>query len=224
MKTNRYLSAHKGVAPSDTPITGTSTHDAIPLPGCVVRTALHVDVLGWMSRVLRCVENSEPPSSRHFMNFDATFQVQTFDDIDVCVKIAAKALSLDPIATIGLRELMVNAVEHGNLEIDFDHKSALLASGEWQDEIERRLSTSELGIRFATVQLSRDDHEFTVQITDQGPGFDWRSHLDPDTAPTHMLHGRGMSLAMAGGFDSVEYRGAGNQVAIRGVCAPDQDF
>jgi len=157
------------------------------------------------------------------MNFDATFQVQTFDDIDVWVGIATKALSLEPIATIGLRELIVNAVEHGNLEIDFDHKSALLAAGEWQDEIERRLATGDLGNRFATVQLTRDDHEFTVQITDQGPGFDWRSHLDPDTAPTHTLHGRGMSLAMGAAFVSVEYRGAGNQVVVRGLCAPDQD-
>jgi len=210
-------------ATSDAQTTGASMHEAIPLPGCMVHSQPHVDVLAWISRKLRCVEDAELPPSRHFMNLDATFRVQTFDDIDVCVEIAAKALSLEPITTIGLRELVVNAVEHGNLEIDFDHKSDLLANGEWQDEIERRLATSDLGDRFATVQLTRDDHEFTVQITDQGSGFDWRSHLDPDTAPTHMLHGRGMSLAMGAEFKSVEYRGAGNQVVVRGLCAPDQD-
>lgn len=207
----------------DTPVFAASTHDAIPLPGCVVHAPLHVDVLAWISGTLRCVADTELPPPPLFMNFDATFQVQTFDDIDLCIKIAVQALSLEDTATMGLRELVVNAVEHGNLEIDFDHKSTLLANGEWQDEIERRLTTSELGDRFAAVHLSRNDHLFTIQITDQGSGFDWRRHLDPDTAPTHMLHGRGMSLAMGGGFQSVEYRGDGNQVIVMGLCASEQD-
>jgi hypothetical protein len=224
VKTSKHLSVHNDAAASETPITGASTHAAIPLPGCVVHSPLHVDVAAWISRKLRCVEDNELPASRLFMNFDATFQVQTFDDIDICVSIAANALSLEPIATIGLRELIVNAVEHGNLEIDFAHKSDLLANGEWQDEIERRLATRELGSRFAAVQMSRDDNDFEIQITDQGPGFDWQTHIDPDTAPTHMLHGRGMSLAMGAGFESIRYYGTGNQVVVRGLCALDQNI
>ncbi|CAN0428231.1 unnamed protein product, partial [Discosporangium mesarthrocarpum] len=153
---------------------------------------------------------------------DATVQVRTFDDIDRCVNIAVAAFSLDPTATMGLRELIVNAVEHGNLEIDFDQKSDLLANGNWQDEIEKRLATKELGDRVATVHLSRDGVDFKIEITDQGAGFDWRRHLDPDTAPTHMLHGRGMSLAMVAGFKSIQYCGTGNQVIISGEVAGDQ--
>jgi hypothetical protein len=121
------------------------------------------------------------------------------------------------------RELIVNAVEHGNLEIDFDHKSELLAGGKWQDEIERRLASREFRDRFASIELLRVGSDFTIRITDQGPGFNWRKHLDAVTAPRHMLHGRGMSLAMAAGFDSLVYDGPGNQVIVRGACAADQN-
>ena len=223
MKTNRQPPTSRDATPRDGAFLARSTHDAVALPGCVVHVPLHVDALAWISRTLRCVEDPEPPPSRHFTTFDATFRVQTFDDIDVCVKVAAKALSLEPIAVIGLRELIVNAVEHGNLEIDFDQKSALLANGEWQQEIERRLASGKLGTRFAAIHLSRDENEFVIEITDQGAGFDWRLHLDPDTAPSHTLHGRGMSLAVGAGFKSIQYRGTGNRVVVRGACASDQD-
>lgn len=223
MKREKPLPHYDDVAPSQVRRAGASTHNAIPLPGCVVHAPQHVEVVAWISGILRCAVDPGPPPSGLFTDFDATFQVQTFDEIDLCIKIAVIALSLEPETTLGLRELIVNAVEHGNLEIDFDHKSALLAAGEWQDEIEARLAASEFRDRYAAVNLSRDGDAFTIRITDEGPGFDWRTHLDPDTAPKHMLHGRGMSLAMGAGFKSVAYLGDGNEVVIHGVCATGRD-
>lgn len=201
---------------------GEQSHQALPLPGYVMHKAPHVDALAWLSRTLRCVEEVEPPPYQHFKDFHATFKVQTFDDIDQCTKIATIVLALARSATTGLRELVVNAVEHGNLEIDFDQKSELLATGKWQDEIESRLANAAFCDRIALVELMRDDSTFTIRVTNQGPGFDWRKHLDSDTAPQHMLHGRGMSLAMSAGFGDIQYDGSGNRVTIRGVCDPDQ--
>ena len=222
MSRRRYLSKRNDAADPYMPATGAQKHQAVPLPGCVMHGMLHIDAIAWISRTLRCVQGDEKPQARHFRNFHATLKVQTFDDIDQCVKIATTALALAPEATLGLRELAINAVEHGNLEIDFDHKSELLAGGTWQNEIERRLASAEYCDRFASVELLRNGEQFTIHITDQGPGFNWRQHLDDETAPKHMLHGRGMSIAMAGGFDSLAYDGVGNQVTIRGACVPDQ--
>lgn len=196
-------------------------HGSIALPGCLVHSGLTVSSLEWICQVLRCEDGALRPERDAFEGFHATLRVQTFDDIDICVKIAATALALSPIAVIGLRELVVNAVEHGNLEISFDEKTELLASGEWQAEIERRLGMMELRDRFATVELRLDGDSYTIEIIDQGKGFDWNAFLDPETAPAALLHGRGMSLAMDAGFSAVEYRGAGNEVAIQGVCDPD---
>ncbi len=44
---------------------------------------------------------------------------------------------------MGLSELLVNAIEHGNLEIGYDEKSRLLQSEGWQGEIDRRLALPE---------------------------------------------------------------------------------
>lgn len=198
-----------------------AVHGSIALPGCLVHSGLTVNSLEWICQVLRCENGAVQPGRDAFEGFHATLRVQTFDDIDICVKIASTALALSPIAVMGLRELVVNAVEHGNLEISFDEKTELLASGEWQADIERRLGMIELRDRFATVELRLAGDAYTIDIVDQGKGFDWRTYLDPETAPSALLHGRGMSLAIGAGFSSVEYRGAGNEIAIQGVCDPD---
>ena len=198
-----------------------TVNGSIALPGCLVHSGLSVSALEWICQVLRCEESALGPARGAFEGFHATLRVQTFDDIDICVKIAATALTISPIAVVGLRELVVNAVEHGNLEISFDENTELLASGEWQAEIERRLGTVEMRDRFATVELRLDDDSYTIGIIDQGKGFNSGVFLDPETAPAALLHGRGMALAMEAGFSSVEYRGAGNEVAIHGICDPD---
>lgn len=197
-----------------------NVHGSVALPGCMIHSGLSVSALEWICRALRCEEDGDRPLRDAFDGFHATLRVQTFDDIDICVKIAATALALTPIAAIGLRELVVNAVEHGNLEITFDEKTELLSTGAWQVEIERRLATDGLRDRFATVELRLLNETFDIRIADQGNGFDWQSFLNSETAPTATLHGRGMSLAMEAGFNSVEYRGAGNEIFIQGNCDP----
>ena len=50
----------------------------------------------------------------------------------------------DPEAVIiGLTELLVNAVEHGNLGITYEDKTALNAAGTWDTEVRRRLALPE---------------------------------------------------------------------------------
>jgi hypothetical protein len=73
----------------------------------MVHAGLSVSTLEWICHVIR-------PARSDFEGFHATLRVQTFDDIDICMKIAATALTMSPISVIGLRELVVNAVEHGN--------------------------------------------------------------------------------------------------------------
>jgi hypothetical protein len=131
MNRRRHPSTQDDAVGPASPLAGVQSHQAPPLPGCVMHKAPHVDALAWLSRTLRCVEEVEPPRYQHFKDFHAPLKVQTFDDIDQCIKIATTALALAPLATTGLRELVVNAVEHGNLEIVFDQKSELLATGKW---------------------------------------------------------------------------------------------
>jgi CheY-like chemotaxis protein len=119
----------------------------------------------------------------------------------------------DPNATvIGLTELLVNAVEHGNLGITYEEKSKLYESGGWNDEVERRLSLKENASKRAIVSFERTDDAIRFVIRDQGQGFDWHGYMQIDPQRAFDTHGRGIAMANRLSFSRIEYRGSGNEV------------
>lgn len=119
----------------------------------------------------------------------------------------------DPEKTVvGLTELLVNAVEHGNLAITYEEKSALNAAGTWWQEVERRSRLPEYVNRVAEVIFERTDDEIRFTIRDEGAGFDWRTFMHIDPARAFHTHGRGIAMANLMTFDSLEYFGRGNEV------------
>jgi len=113
---------------------------------------------------------------------------------------------------MGLLELMLNAVEHGNLALSHADKGALLASGGWTEEIQRRLDAPEWSARQAEVTFLRQGGALQFTIRDQGAGFDWRRFLEMDPARAFDAHGRGIAMARMLSFSSLEYLGSGNTV------------
>lgn len=119
----------------------------------------------------------------------------------------------DPARTIqGLQELLVNAVEHGNLGISYAEKGALLLDGLWQNEVERRLGLPEFRERQVMVDFERRHDELCFIIEDQGEGFDWSGYLDFSPERAFDLHGRGIAMAGKISFDQLVYEGRGNRV------------
>lgn len=120
-------------------------------------------------------------------------------------------------AAIGLLELMINGIEHGNLEITFDEKGNLLKEGKWHSEIEHRLALPRYSHRHARVQFKRTARQIEFIITDEGNGFNSNLYLPngqkqaSDNALSS-FHGRGIKLAAELCFDQLEYLGRGNQV------------
>jgi CheY-like chemotaxis protein len=117
-------------------------------------------------------------------------------------------------AGMGLVEILVNAVEHGNLGIDFHQKSTLLSEGRWDREIEARQALPEFNAKKVTVEISRSGGELHIIVTDEGPGFDWERYLELDEARALHPNGRGIALAKGVAFRHLEYRGAGNIVSL----------
>ena len=113
---------------------------------------------------------------------------------------------------IGLAELMLNAIEHGNLGITYAEKSELLAADRWQEEVARRLVAKEFGDRHAELEFTREGDHVRFTIRDEGAGFDWRNFLEMDPARAFDSHGRGIALARQLAFASLEYQGIGNVV------------
>ncbi|MBY6263373.1 response regulator [Azospirillum sp. 412522] len=122
--------------------------------------------------------------------------------------VAATAHSL----TFGLSEILVNAVEHGNLGIGFEAKGRLKAGGMLAREIEVRLVSDEHRDKYATLHVERSDSRVIFTVSDMGSGFDFNRYLSVDASQSDATHGRGIALARMVGFDQLTYVGNGNRV------------
>jgi len=112
----------------------------------------------------------------------------------------------------GLGELLINAVEHGNLAITYEEKTDLIKRKAWRDEVIRRLAMPEFAYRRVTVEFRRGETEVTAVIRDEGNGFDWRSFLNVDPSRAMDNHGRGIAQANLHSFDRLDYNNIGNEV------------
>ena len=116
---------------------------------------------------------------------------------------------------VGLTELLINAIEHGNLEITYEEKKNLLMKNQWQDEVERRLNLPEYKDKKATLIFKSDQNSYLIHVIDQGKGFDWKKYIDFDTNRMTDPNGRGIAMAAKMSFDEVVYLGAGNEVQCK---------
>lgn len=114
----------------------------------------------------------------------------------------------------GLMDLLVNAVEHGNLGITYEEKTQLLGENRWQTEINRRLGLPEYCDKRVEVIYQHKPDGWFVQITDEGNGFDWRRYWQIDPSQATASHGRGIARARLLSFDRIAYNEAGNQVKV----------
>ncbi len=143
---------------------------------------------------------------------EASFQFRTLEEAVNLAQYIANCFPRPETVVFGLHELMINAVEHGNLGITYAEKNALLLNGDWRAEVERRLSSPENKNKFASLALKVTEDAIVIYIKDDGKGFDWYKYMDlsPDRAIDP--HGRGIALSRTMSFDSVDYLGTGNEV------------
>ncbi len=143
---------------------------------------------------------------------DSTFEFRSLDDVKTLAPFLARFFPNPESATIGASELMVNAVEHGNLEIGYDLKGSLLETNAWNQEITRRLCMPEYLVRRGRVRISRLEDRVELLISDDGNGFDWEQYVHLSQDRLFDLHGRGIALAREHCFDGLEFLGNGSQV------------
>ena len=140
------------------------------------------------------------------------FRYRTLDEARALANVFARACPRPEIISVGLLELLINAVEHGNLGIGYAEKTALMMNYGWLDEVERRLALAEYSDRHVEVLFERRNSEVRFTIRDQGAGFDWHAFLDFDPLRAFDPHGRGIAMASKFSLDNVEYQGNGNTV------------
>jgi DNA-binding response OmpR family regulator len=142
----------------------------------------------------------------------AEFCCRTLDEArDLALLLADVSMSPERTVT-GYSELLINAIEHGNLGISYAEKGQLLSEGRWLEEVESRLRQPEYASRQVDVTLEKGASSCSVTIADQGSGFDWQTYVDFRPERVFDLHGRGIAMSRAMSFDSLEYLGNGNRV------------
>lgn len=148
------------------------------------------------------------------------FDLMTFGRFKIrnllqCNLVASQVAHLCPPphrVVTGISELLINALEHGNLRIGYDEKSKLMRSGMWQLEIERRLKSKQNSGGFIELEFNVHAESVQIRIRDQGQGFDWTPYMDFDPDRAFDPHGRGIAVARLSSFDDLEYIGEGNEV------------
>ncbi len=145
----------------------------------------------------------------------AEYRFATLEDVSCLVPVLAALCPEPDRVAPGLSDLMLNAVEHGNLGITYREKSLLKWDGDWEAEIRRRLDMPQFRGRWATIRVARDDHSISFRIADQGEGFDWQRFLDFDPERAFDPNGRGIAMARLTSFSSLAYEGCGNIVTAR---------
>lgn len=140
------------------------------------------------------------------------FSFSTLEEANALAVLLANGCASGPSIVSGLSELLVNAVEHGNLGISYAEKSQLLKEEAWLGEVQRRLEMPEYQHRRVRVSYSKYPNSLTFLITDEGNGFDWSRFLEIEPERGSHSHGRGIALARIISFSKLEYLGRGNQV------------
>ncbi|MDG9671184.1 response regulator [Hahella sp. CR1] len=153
-------------------------------------------------------------SLRH-MARQLTLSFATVEEAEQASILLADLFPFPPKVVTGLAELLVNAVEHGNLGITYDEKTDLNLRGEWMNEVQRRQKLPENQNKRVQVEFTRTDDAITVAITDQGPGFNWREYLQISVERATDNHGRGIAMANLLSFDDLIYEGDGNRVICK---------
>jgi len=113
---------------------------------------------------------------------------------------------------IALSEIVLNAIEHGNLGITMKEKSAATERGDYKDILSQRRNDPRYKDRVVTLDVSMDREKLVYTVTDQGEGFDYENVLDSDPS-SHIGSGLGLFIVRSF-FSEVVYEGCGNRVRL----------
>jgi DNA-binding response OmpR family regulator len=125
-------------------------------------------------------------------------------------------------AGIAIDEALVNALYHGNLELDSDLRES--DQNEYENQARERMAMDPYRHRRIRVEARISTDLARITVCDDGPGFDPHSLPDP-TDPENMdkVSGRGVHL-MRTFMDEVQYNETGNCVTLilRGQTCQEQ--
>ena len=117
---------------------------------------------------------------------------------------------------ISLMEMIMNAIEHGNLDIQFNEKTKAIIENTYLEFVKNRQMDPKFSGKKVKIEYSLTKSMAAYRITDEGKGFDYRLILSmsPEDLNKELIaHGRGLLITREA-FDVVRFNGSGNQVVL----------
>jgi len=151
----------------------------------------------------------------------AEFRFRTIEEAGQLAAFLAQACPNPDRVILGISELLINAVEHGNLGLGYADKARLKREDNWQTEISRRLAQTENAGKVVLVCFERQTDGLALRVEDEGKGFPWQDFLQISPERACDPNGRGIALASMLSFSSLHYEGCGN-IAVA-MISSDQD-
>ncbi len=121
---------------------------------------------------------------------------------------------------IALQEVIINAIEHGNLEISFEKKTELKKRSENYFELLIRESNKDyMEKRKVRISYDLEKDKVAYVISDEGNGFNWAPYLSDEPMESYTenlmvnFHGIGLQMVKSA-FDLIRYNEAGNEITL----------
>ncbi|MCP4136008.1 MAG: PAS domain S-box protein [bacterium] len=127
-----------------------------------------------------------------------------FDSIDIS------------LIRMSLSEFIINAIEHGNLEITYEEKSQAKETNTFFELLRKRQLDPEKRKKKVFITFSLNENRVQYIIRDEGTGFDYNKILKKDISDINeefLTHGRGIITSL-GILDEVVYNKKGNEVTL----------
>ena len=127
---------------------------------------------------------------------------------------------LDPMEVAGirisLREIIINAIEHGNLAVTYDEKTQSQLEDRYREFLRERQADPRYAGRKVRIEYLLDDEKVIYKIEDEGDGFDVEKVRAKKAAQVNeeaLQHGRGIMMTEEI-FDEMRYNNKGNAVLL----------
>jgi PAS domain S-box-containing protein len=120
------------------------------------------------------------------------------------------------IIRVAIREILLNSIEHGNLEISFDQKTEAIKDGKYFSLLTTKQNEPHLKNRKVNIEFSIDEEKAVYTISDQGEGFNYEAFINKSPNETNLsmlTHGRGITMAQ-NIFDKMTFNDKGNKVKL----------
>lgn len=183
----------------------------------VFETISKILELSHRKKALRTASKYSFCESRHFAI--PTHDLYVSDLATYLTEPLEQASLIDPTCTISVTmaiyEALVNAVEHGNLDLDsavkFAGTDGMAAFKKLRQE---RIKDPLYASRKVTIKSMIETSMARFTITDEGRGFDYSALVDPTSEDRiEQPHGRGIFLIRQI-FDEVRFNSAGNSISL----------